>query len=541
MEPMSTHPLHAGQKFPPLAFKHEYFARNVAHGPSLQYLAVDPGPQYAISTNDHTQHAGTAPDLLTVTRSVAATAEYYGGDDAHDGHAPRHQHQQHNDDVTGAGSTMRLGMTGGAGSSAAQQLASATLNPTSGNMQATLPQGATMLLPAGSFRGNYRGGTTHANFALTTQSLQGSADARHDMGASLAQQFSGGRGSTAGGAPLDVTRVGPTNAIVTAKSAIHNAALLGQTAPGMNNTDGGSGTMVEEGSSGGVVYTDGAGGLGGRVSSTISTVIHPLDAFPATKRLVADEKAAQIDAERFRKRIVSDAIRRDTLMLTRYPHGALGVDSVDNEQSLVYAEVAARRRLERERAITAAAQREARILGMQCTEARRGYNFLRPETGAEMARSARVDAGSLASVLGDARAATRDGVKVRKTIMIDAAAAALSAAMPTRVVFPQLTYPHRHRLIRCSLQFLQHKTRAADPLLARGVPSTARVITGDTLPATRQERTKHLVNNDTNGRAFNIVTGKMHPEPLQPSIGERKGFWRHAHPSIASFANPLDR
>ena len=52
-------------------------------------------------------------------------------------------------------------------------------------------------------------------------------------------------------------------------------------------------------------------------------------------------------------------MKRDHVTATSYPHGALGVDSVDNEWSGVYGEAAAIRRMERERAMAAAAAREA--------------------------------------------------------------------------------------------------------------------------------------------------------------------------------------
>ena len=80
-------------------------------------------------------------------------------------------------------------------------------------------------------------------------------------------------------------------------------------------------------------------------AARIHTVLHPLDAFATTRMLVAQEKAGQIEAERFRKSIVGAVVRRDTIAATSHPHGALGVDSVDNEASAVYGELAARRRL----------------------------------------------------------------------------------------------------------------------------------------------------------------------------------------------------
>ncbi len=79
-----------------------------------------------------------------------------------------------------------------------------------------------------------------------------------------------------------------------------------------------------------------------------------------------------------------------------------------------------------------------------------------------------------------------------------------------------------------------------DPLARRDTSMrTSRVLLGESLPHAQATRTQALVNNESNGRRFDIISGK--PRPLQPTIDERRGNERHAHPSLASLVNPLQR
>jgi hypothetical protein len=233
--------------------------------------------------------------------------------------------------------------------------------------------------------------------------LQSGADREYDMARSVGQQFDGPRG-----APLYVTSVGVNQGVVSAagsgaRAAALNGALLGRTLPG-----GGGATLATDGLSGGAVFGEGASGLAGGSVATVQTVVHPLDAFPATRRLVADEKAAQVDAERLRRKVLTASVRRDVLTARRHPHGALGVDHIDNEASAHYGELAAQRAAERQRMLSEAAFREARLLGQSSSVARRGYDVLRPDS-VELPATLRVEPGSLA--FGDARAARQDGLK----------------------------------------------------------------------------------------------------------------------------------
>jgi hypothetical protein len=394
-----------GNPWPALGFSNEYFKAGYGapHGPSLSYLNVDVGPQYAITARQLPPSRGVAPNLLTIARAVGDMADTAAMDDA----------GADSGAGAGMGDTSALSFSSSSASfypSGAQgqrdiaaQMAASTLRPdfskSAAGPVAHGPHGFSGIVAAGgkiSF-------TMETSAALTNQSLQTNADAKYDLARSVGQQFAGTLS-----APLtstvDVTSVGPSNAVVTARAGAHNIALMGRTRPGE------APTLADLGSSGGAVFDEGAGGLGAGVIPTVQTVIHPLDAFPATRRVVAAEKVAQIDAEKFRKSILNGAIRRDVLTAKMHPHGALGVDSLDNEASAVYGEAAARRRLEQERAFGAAAAREQRILGMQVSVARRGYDFLRPDASA-MASSARLDTASMGAA--DGRAAARDGVKVR--------------------------------------------------------------------------------------------------------------------------------
>ena len=385
-----------GQQWPPLRYKHEFFARYLPRGPSLQYLEVDPGPMYAISSAPALGEdglrvpgegaAGIAPSLLAITRSFAGLA------------APE-------DDGGGGGGGGGAGGGGGGGEGGGFP-----------SPDSAMRRSATAPAPLGP-AGAYSKGSIFAALQGSTLALQSGADREWDLSRSVGQQFAGPQGGGTGGGVgaglLSFTTVGPNQAVVTvngsgARAAALNGALLGRTVPGGAGDAGAGPTLATEGLSGGAVFSAGASGLGGGSVATVQTVVHPLDAFPATKRLVADEKVAQVDAEHLRRRVLTNAVRRDVLLARRYPHGALGVDHIDNAESAVFGELAARRVAERDRSMSEAAFREARILGVNATVARRGYDFLRPDAAA-LPQTLRVEPSSLA--FGDARAARLDGVK----------------------------------------------------------------------------------------------------------------------------------
>jgi hypothetical protein len=259
--------------------------------------------------------------------------------------------------------------------------------------------------PAGAFSR----GTLMASLQPSMLALAGGAEREYDLGRSVGQQFEGPRG-----APLELTSVGVNHAVVSAagggaRAAALNGALLGRSLPG-----GAGATLATDGLSGGAVFLgEGASGLAGGSVATVQSVVHPLDAFPATRRLVADEKAAQVNAEHLRRRVQAGGVRRDALLARRHPHGALGVDHVDNAESAVFGELAARRAAERERSLGEAAAREARLLGHSSSVARRGYDVLRPDA-LELPRTLRVEPASLA--LGDERAARQDGLRLMQAL-----------------------------------------------------------------------------------------------------------------------------
>jgi hypothetical protein len=423
-----------GQKWPPLRYKHEFFARYLPRGPSLQYLEVDPGPMYAITAANGSENDAAAGSLLAVTRAYnnlaidSSTSEEGASSDAHlnaslTAHRERTLH-----------------------------------NPPS-------------IVPAGTFKK----GSVEATYSAFLQNLGGSSDQAVDMNQSIGQQFYGPQS-----VPLDFTSVGRNQAVVSAMgdgplAAQLNGGLLGRTRPG----DGP--TLANEGLSGGAVFSEGATGLAGGSIAKIQTVIHPLDAFPGTKRLVADEKVAQIDAERLRRKVVASAVKRDILLGRIHPHGALGVDHIDNLDSAVFGEMAERRRINRDIALNAAAQREAKLMLHQQSVARRGFDILRPATVGELPQTLRVEPTSLASG-SDARASREDGVK-----------------------------------------FLQNLVRSRDNM-PEG-QTTMRAVTGEQTKwflASREKaaRTENITRQSTR-TAYNILTGTALPQPIQAVLGSK--------------------
>ena len=511
-----------GIPFPPVKFQPEYYRAGyeAPRGPSIQYLGVDPGPMYAITNqqqHNKDQIINTST-LFTLTRNVAESTE------SNDSLASQTQLLRTTNNTNtnimlertkhpGAegilsSSTMLQSQnttttTGETNLSDVKQIvADSTLHPVGFTRTGPLalgPSGTSMIvLPAGG----YQKGTNDIRTSLTTHLLQtGHVDERYDLTKSVGQQYGGIPNSTSTN-NIDINFVGPTNAIVKGKIPSQNQALLGQTK--INNNTSMDSTLATDGVSGGIVGDEGASGLYGNTLSNVHTVIHPLDAFPTTRRIVAEEKAAQIEAERFRKKLVNQHIRRDILTAAVHPHGALGIDSIDNEHSYIYGETATRRRLEMERAQTAATIREVKMMGMNNSIVRRGYDIIRHDTNGNnnilLAQSARINPHYL--VPADSKAAKYDGVK-----------------------------------------FIEDKLHVPDPLTRRQGEraTTARVLLGESLPTSSRNRTQNLINNDTNGRNFNILTGHQHPSVFQPTIEERKSYWRHSHPAIASLINPLNR
>jgi hypothetical protein len=422
-----------GQPWPPLRYKHEFFARYLPRGPSLQYLEVDPGPMYAISAGGASGEASApAQSLLAVTRAFSGMADFTSGGN------------NNADDAAAA--------------AAADEGLGASLR----HMHERRLGAAAPLVPAGTFQR----GSLETSHSSAMQQLQGRADQVYDMSASVGQQFAGAPGAPGA---IAITSIGPAHAVVTAlgggpRAAALNGALLGRTRPGEGPT------LADESLSGGAVFAEGASGLAGGRLAVIQTAVHPLDAFPATKRFVADEKAAQIDAERLRRRVVAEAVRRDALLARAHPHGALQVDHLDNADSAVYGEVAARRRAERDRFFADAALRESRILAHQSSIARRGYDVIGggagsggSTIGAPRLATLRVDPATV--VPADARAARDDGV-----------------------------------------QFLQNLVRAPDNLPPG--QATSRVMTGqrDSGFVEKVERTANISRQEHRA-AFNVVTG----------------------------------
>lgn len=340
----------------PYKYKPEYFSVNHTRGVALETLDIDPGPLYAVVhgpayTPGPASTVISAPSLLSVTRAVHAA---FGG--------------------------VETGTEG---------------IPASAGMQEATSSSAVIPPAAGSSLGV----TLEMN---TTQGRLGTmsrADIRYQDGSQpVGKQYAGATGRE-GAAPaaVDVTLIGRQTAIVTARG---------------RSEDGQAQTVAGDHGRTGAVLEDGVGAPGAS-QPAVHSVVHPMEAFPAMRRLLNDEACAQMEAERFRRRIVSQAVRRQVVTQAAHPHGVLGVDSQDNEDSAVYGELACTRRQAREARSLREAHREAVIQGSTRSDARRGYDILRHEHGAggaDMAVSARIAPGGIAA---DPAAARADGAMVR--------------------------------------------------------------------------------------------------------------------------------
>jgi len=287
-------------------------------------------------------------------------------------------------------------------------------------------------------------------------------------GSTVSSAFGGGTGGD-----RDVISVGPSSSVAVPTSGVSGYASL--VVPSDNVGD--RPTTLPA-----TLISLGAGGVGSPTPHT-STVVHPLDAFPGSRRGVNEEATGRRDAEAFRRRVATAQRRQDYISLHAYPHGVLGLDGPDNLESPVYGEVAHLRLLEANRRAERNAAREAALLRQSNSVARRGYDLIAdPSLSAGLAVSARLSGGPQSmATLADGKLAALDGVK-----------------------------------------FLERKGEAV-PLYGQGVDTRrsvgVHVGEGAKIPAqapTRPARVEAVNWARTQGRATNPITHQPLPAPISP-------------------------
>jgi hypothetical protein len=361
---------HAGASWAPLHFAPERFAAYHVRGPAVRPLSVDPGPLYAVRQVTGARD-GVAPTLLSVLNGHAALAAA-GGE----------------------------GEGGGGGGAA----------PLSGSLRVWPPVGSGALaggdavMPAGTHRFSAR-----AHRTPSVQALEGALGAPWDPARTVAAQFCGAGGGGGGGGAsaraggVDLLPVGPRTAVAVPHGGAARGALLGAAALAGGAVSGRAPAVEAE---------EGAGAAAGAHAEVLS-VVHPLDAFPASRRAVSEEIAGRSAAEAWRRRVAGAQRRRDYLALMRHPAGVLGVDGPDNPDSAIYGELAARREAEAAAAWAHGARREAALMQRGDSVARRGYALLAPLAGAPPAAAASLRLKNVAA-LADPGLARDDGVAFLK-------------------------------------------------------------------------------------------------------------------------------
>jgi hypothetical protein len=416
--------------WPALKFQREFYSLYHTRGPTLEGLALDPGPRYVLS-HSHSHAPLAAPNLLSVTRAVHEGFGQEGGDE---------------------------------GAPAAHNAASSEVSRKPGYAAAG----------AGS-----RGRSLQLNGTAARQAALSSADSRYAADATVGTSWDGSimrPGAQRVG--LEVTPVGSNVAIVTSvDAALTRGTLLGQARPG----DGG--TYADYRMSGGIVSVAEGVGKPGSGAVVVHSVLHPLDAFPGTRRVLLEEATAHEDAERFRRGVAHAALKRKVVTQAMHPHGVLGVDSHDNVHSAVYGDVAAARAAAASASLAHAARREAALAGVATSSGRRGYDFLAP--GLEGGRAA-----------ASARSAARDGVTVS---FCGRPCPLLPLLTPSLLSCPQImdSKGHSEDLVGASI---------------RALGGTARVVLSEPMPQPGPRHEAHVVSRRANlvahtTGAFDPITG----------------------------------
>jgi hypothetical protein len=359
---------HAGAPWAPLHFAPERFEAYHVRGPAVRHLAVDPGPLYAVRCATGAP-SGVAPTLLSV----------------HSGHA-----------ALAAAAAAAAGAEGGDPTAVAPPLAG-SLRVWPPGTAATAGAGAGDLMPpAGTHRLSAR-----AHRTPSVQALEGALGAPWDPARTVGAQFVGAGGAaTARAGGVDLLPVGPRAAVAVPHGAAARGALL-------LHAGGSGGGGAVSGRAPAVEAEEGAGGAGARHTEVLS-VVHPLDAFPATRRAVNEEAVGRSAAEAWRRSVAGAQRRRGYLALMRHPAGVLGVDGPDNPASEIYGELAARREAEAAAAWAHAAKREAALMQQGGSVARRGFALLAP-LGDPAAAAASLRINNVAA-LADPRQARADGM-----------------------------------------------------------------------------------------------------------------------------------
>ena len=335
----------AGMWSAPLQFTPSTFSVNHVRGPTLAVADVDCGPRFVIASAEGAplrvgegDGAAMAPPhtLLALSRGYAASAAATtvaegggrgvlasgGGDTGVEVMAVSHSGGVGGDADAGAGVGVATRTAdGGARTLRPQFLQYAAPSVTTDSRGAHLP--------AGSGQRH----TLAVSRAQTMLALQSSVDSQWDLSRTVAAQFGDDRRAASdvlGEQRADVVPVGRSQAVALPRSAARANGLLGTLQPPGSTAD--SAVPVGDLLSHLPIATSGSAFDAGAPVPDIRTVVHPLDAHPATRRAVNEAAVMASAAEKFRRVVAGAQRRRDYLTLARYPHGVIGVGAFARER-----------------------------------------------------------------------------------------------------------------------------------------------------------------------------------------------------------------
>lgn len=570
--------------WPAVSLKQESFSNSLTHGPEIAPLLLDPGSNYVLvkSESDKGNELG-----LTSLVSIPTGFLHHARDGATLFGSESYLHYASNQSWNGSESqeptrdnaAMEYSMDASPIISQEATMHQTNLHSThetpvdandmrnTGRSQMTSTQQSELelpllIIPAGS----HPKITQQHRRTLTAASVQGTLALEWDPNYTVSEQFGGTTMGTVDDGTLiqdhihpggdlgmhitngvqDFLKIGPQHATLLPLSAYQTQAQIGLQEIGAGNT------LPELGMSRGIASQPGVGATG-HLPGKVFTVIHPLDAYPVTRRIVAEEKRGQMLAEKYRKQISGKVIRRDYITMNRYPRGVLGVDSPSNPESAIYGELAQNLQHENYQQATLEKMREEHIRLSNDGYTRRGYNLLehwnegkalKLSEQEEMMRSLRNGRNDTNSVIKSRRniGGALPSEKVTLSARLDPKDVALRNSAKWEVQNKD-TFPHRGKMRGYFTRPSSSDDAVYQQYPALSVDTYRSVGQGEIVRPSRRNlhRAQDLINYNTNGRKFNPITNRALDEKLMPSIPEKKGYWRHAHPSIVLTIDPLKR
>ena len=239
-----------------------------------------------------------------------------------------------------------------------------------------LPQPTHEEAAAAASDGSALGSAEGAALGATAPHSLSSSAAMHTSASATASSLYPGILPSAARTDTDLLVVGPSAAVSVPRTLSGAASLLHMSTPSSSS----SSSTTSSSAAFPLAAPPGAGSAAS-THPQLRTVLHPLDAHPASRRSLAEETAGRAGAEAWRRRVAGAQARQDYLALHAYPHGVLGCDGPENEGSRVYGEVARAAAAAGAAAAGRAAAREAALLQHSCSVARRGYDLLAREEG----------------------------------------------------------------------------------------------------------------------------------------------------------------